>query len=197
MKIGLTFIAAAVIFALPALPQSDMELSRHEVSGQGLGSFVKKTTENGIEQKATHSGGVLSSYRFYFSSRHGVEATYSYAQGTQSYGLTSGRLGVKTRAHEVSGAYFIRFPRGKFAPFALAGVGALIFDPKESGIDRQTRAGFIYGGGGDFNFTHHIFIRAQYRGMVYNSPTYDLSALSNVDRVTHRAVPSAGIGYHF
>jgi len=197
MKVGIRFIAAAAIFALPALSQPDMERSRHEVSGQGLGSFVKKTTDEGVEHKATHSGGLLGSYRFYFSSRHGVEGTYSYAQNTQSYGLTSGTLGVKTRSHEVSGAYFVRFPIGKFTPFALAGAGALIFDPKDNGIERQTRPAFIYGGGADFNFSHHIFVRAQYRGMVYNSPTYDLSALSNVDRITHRAQPSAGIGYHF
>ena len=136
-NIGLRFVAAAAIFALPALSQPDMERSRHEVSGQGLGSFVKKTTEEGIEHKATHSGGGLGSYRLYFSSRHGVEGTYSYAQNTQSYGLTSGRIGVKTRSHEASGAYFVRFPMGKFVPFALAGAGALIFDPKDNGIDRQ------------------------------------------------------------
>ena len=82
MRIGMRFVAAAAIFALPALSQPDMERSRHEVSGQALGSFVKKTTDEGIENKATHSGGVLGSYRFYFSSRHGVEATYGYAQNT-------------------------------------------------------------------------------------------------------------------
>jgi opacity protein-like surface antigen len=198
MKITMRFVAAAAIFALPALSQPDMESSRHEVSGQALGSFVKKTTHDGIENKATHSGGVLGSYRFYFSSRHGVEATYGYAQNTQSYLLTSGRLGVKTRSHEGSGAYFVRFPFRRFTPFALAGAGALVFDPKNNAsAERQTRAAFIYGGGADFNLSKHIFLRAQYRGLVYNSPTYDLSALSDVDRITHRAQPSAGIGYHF
>jgi opacity protein-like surface antigen len=186
------------MFALPAFSQPDMELSRHEVSGQRLGSFVKKTTDEGIEHKATHIGGVLGSYRFYFSSRHGVEATYGYAQNTQSYGLTSGRYGVKTRSHEVSGTYFFRIPFGKFTPFALTGAGALIFDPKENAsAEQQTRATFVYGGGADFNFTKQIFVRAQYRGLVYNSRTYDMAALSNVDRITHRAQPSAGIGYHF
>jgi opacity protein-like surface antigen len=186
------------MFTLPALSQSDVELSRHEVSGQASGSFVKKTTDEGIENKATHSGGVLGSYRFYFSTRHGVEGTYSYAQNTQSYGLNSGRLGVKNRSHEVSGTYFLRFPVGRFTPFALAGAGALIFDPKNDATgERQTRATFVYGGGADINFSKHIFLRAQYRGLVYNSPTYSLTALSNVDRITHRAQPSVGFGYHF
>ena len=29
---------------------------------QALGSFVKSTTDNGVENKAAHSGGVLGSY---------------------------------------------------------------------------------------------------------------------------------------
>jgi hypothetical protein len=40
-------------------------------------------------------------------------------------------------------------------------------------------------------------MRAQYRGLVYNSPTYELAALAGVARVTHRAEPSIGFGYKF
>jgi opacity protein-like surface antigen len=55
----------------------------------------------------------------------------------------------------------------------------------------------VYGAGVDFNLTHRIFMRAEYRGFVYNSPTYDLPALAGLDRVTHRAEPSIGFGYRF
>jgi len=40
-------------------------------------------------------------------------------------------------------------------------------------------------------------MRAEYRGFVYNSPTYDLPGLAGLDRVTHRAEPSVGFGYRF
>jgi opacity protein-like surface antigen len=73
-----------------------------------------------------------------------------------------------------------------------------VFDPKDfSGANSQARAAFVYGGGADFNLSRRIFVRAEYRGLVYNSPTYDLPVLAGADRVTHRAEPSIGFGYRF
>jgi hypothetical protein len=40
-------------------------------------------------------------------------------------------------------------------------------------------------------------VRAEYRGLIYNSPTFGLMALSGADRITHRAEPSIGFGYRF
>jgi len=186
-------IAGAALVALPAYAQP--EAGRQEVSAQAFGSWVKTTTQDGIDNSATNSGGVLGSYRFFFSTHHGVEGNYGYARNTQNYSSTDG---VKTNTHEISGAYVFRMPLRKVTPFALAGVGALVFAPKDlAGVDAQTRAAFVYGGGADFNLTHHIFVRAEYRGFVYNSPTYDLPGLAGLDRVTHRAEPSAGFGYRF
>jgi len=77
-------------------------------------------------------------------------------------------------------------------------VGGLVFDPRDTpGASTQARAAFVYGGGADFNLTSHIFIRAEYRGFVYSSPTFDLAATQGADRVTHRAEPSVGFGYSF
>jgi opacity protein-like surface antigen len=188
------FMVSAASIALPAYAQSD-EAGRQEVTVQALGSFVKTTTQNGIDNTASNSGGVLGSYRFFFSTHHGVEGNYGYSRNTQNY--TSG-IGVRTNSHEVSGAYVFRMPFRKVTCFALAGVGALVFDPKNfAGASTQTRAAFVYGGGADFNLSHRIFMRAQYRGFVYNSPTYDLGPLAGLDRVTHRAEPSVGFGYRF
>ena len=106
--------------------------------------------------------------------------------------------GVETHTHEISGAYVFRMPMHKLTPFALAGVSALVFDPKNfAGASSQTRAGFVYGAGADFNLTSHVFVRAEYRGFVYNSPTYDVPQLTGMERVTHRAEPSVGFGYRF
>jgi hypothetical protein len=40
-------------------------------------------------------------------------------------------------------------------------------------------------------------VRAEYRGLIYNSPTYDLTALAGMDRVTQRFEPSVGLGWRF
>ena len=189
-------VAGAASIALPAYAQS--EAGRQEVAVQASGSFVTTTTQNGIDNTATNSGGVLAGYRYFFSTHHGVEGNYGYALNTQRYTSAAGALGVKTNSHEFSGAYVFRMPFRRFTPFVLAGVGGLVFNPKDfAAASTQTRATFVYGGGADFNLTHHIFMRAEYRGFVYNSPTYDLPALAGLDRVSHRAEPSVGFGYRF
>jgi len=196
-KFVITSFVSIASMALPAFSQSETP-GKNEVSVQAFGSFVNSTTNNGVENKATNSGGVLGSYRYFFNDHSGVEANYGYSLNTQSYGSTSGLLGVKSYSHEVSAAYVFRMPMRKFTPFVLAGAGGLIFDPKDfTGASSQTRAAFVYGGGADFDLTHHVFVRAEYRGFVYNSPTYDLAGLSGVDRTTHRAEPSMGFGYRW
>jgi outer membrane immunogenic protein len=203
---------AGIVFTQSAFSQEEGPAYRSEASVQALGSFLKSTTAKGVEQSATNSGGVLASYRFFFDRHSGVEVNYGYQRNTQSYGLTNGPLGLATDAHEVSADYVLRFPMKRLSPFALAGVGALVFDPGNvsqsilSGFlapdvpgnaTTQTRAAFIYGGGADFNLTRRLYLRAEYRGFVYNSPTYDFSGLNGLDRVTHRAQPSIGFGFRF
>jgi outer membrane immunogenic protein len=190
--------AAIVLGGALALPAFSQEAGRSEASVQAFGSFVKSTTNNGVQQDATNSGGVLASYRFFFSNSHGVEVNYGYSLNTQIYGLATGPLGVKSNQHEVTAAYVYRHPLRHFTPFVEAGVGGLVFSPKDAPeISTQARAAFVYGGGADFNVTKRIFVRAEYRGLVYNSPTFDLVPVLGADRVTHRAEPSIGFGYRF
>lgn len=198
---GKKFIVTAMLtigaMALPAFSQSESP-GKNEVSVQAFGSFVKSTTNNGIENKVTNSGGVLGSYRYFFNAHNGVEANYGYSLNTQSYSSASGVVGVKNYNHEISAAYVFRLPMRKFTPFVLAGAGGLVFDPKDvAGANSQARAAFVYGGGADLNLSQHLFVRAEYRGFVYNSPVYDLAGLAGADRTTHRAEPSVGFGYRF
>jgi opacity protein-like surface antigen len=196
-RIVIGLIASVASVALPAFSQSE-ELGRNEVSVQAFGSFLKTTTNNGIQNSATNSGGVLGSYRYFFNAHSGVEANYGYALNTQNYLSSAGTLGVKSYSHEISGAYVFRIPMKRFTPFVSAGAAALVFDPKDfQGADSQTRAAFVYGGGADFKVSHHVFVRAEYRGFVYKSPTYNLTSLDGTDRFTHRAEPSIGFGYRF
>ncbi len=193
-----SFAAILLGGALAALPAFSQEGGRSDATVQAFGSFVKTTTDNGVQQGATNSGGVLASYRYFFSNHHGVEVNYGYSLNTQTYGLAAGPLGVKSNQHEVTAAYVYRHALRHFTPFVEAGVGGLVFSPTDApGASTQARPAFVYGGGGDFNVTKRIFVRAEYRGLVYNSPNFDLTAALGTDRVTHRAEPSIGFGYRF
>jgi opacity protein-like surface antigen len=166
-----TLAAGIASVALPAFSQTEGP-ARQDVTVQAFGSFVTGTTHNGVDNNATNSGGVLATYRYFFSMHHWVEANYGYSLNTQNYAASSGVLGFNTNSHEVSGAYVFRMPFGRVTPFALAGVGGLVFDPKNfAGASTQTRAAFVYGAGADWHLSNRIFMRAQYRGFVYNSPT--------------------------
>jgi opacity protein-like surface antigen len=64
----------------------------------------------------------------------------------------------------------------RLQPYALAGGGALVFDPTGNaggnfaGATTETRGAFVYGAGADYAFTRHISLRAEYRGYVYKAP---------------------------
>lgn len=190
----MTLTVGAVLIPAAAFAQEDYTAYKSDVTVQALGSFVKQTTQNGINQNATNSSGVLGTYRFWFDRHSGVEANYAWTENTEKYNT----FGVDTNSHEVSAAYVFRMPMKRWSPFVLGGAGALIFDPKNfAAASTQTRAAFVYGGGADVNLTSHLFVRGEYRGLVYNSPTYDLANLKGLDRVTHRAEPTVGFGWRF
>lgn len=90
----------------------------------------------------------------------------------------------------------------RIQPFALAGGGALVFDPTGNadgnfaGATTETRGAVVYGAGADYAFTRHILLRAEYRGYVYKAPDFNFAGL-NTDGWTHIAQPSAGIVFRF
>src|SRR5438046_7347856 len=127
-----SFAAILLGGALATLPAFPQEAGRSEASVQAFGSFVKSTTDNGVQQGATNSGGVLASYRFFFSNSHGVEVNYGYSLNTQSYGLAASLLGVKSNNHEVTAAYVYRHATRHFTPFVEAGAGGLVFAPTDA-----------------------------------------------------------------
>jgi hypothetical protein len=145
----LTLFAASVIVGLPAYSQ---EGYRSEVTVQGMGSFVKDTTQSGVHQSTTNSGGFLTGYRFNFTEHLGAEINYGYTLNTQSYRMSTGTTGIESYSHETTGALVYRVPFKRFSVFALAGAGAIVFNPKDlHGIDYQARAAFVYGGGADYS----------------------------------------------
>ncbi len=182
--------------ALPAFSQE--ELYRQEISGQAFGSFVEETSQNGVNQKATDGGGALANYRFLFNTHNGIEINYGYSVNTQIYNSASAELGVKSYSNEATASYVFRLPFNRWSLFALGGTGAIIFDAKDTPrVGDQARVAGVYGAGIDVDITRQLFVRAQYRGLIYNSPTYDLRLLAGMDRITQRFEPSIGFGWRW
>jgi opacity protein-like surface antigen len=186
--------SVAAMMTMTAFAQEDYTRYKSDATVLGVGAFVKQTTQDGVRQSADNTGGVLATYRYWFDRHNGAEANYAWTQTTDKYN----ELGIKNNSNEVSAAYVYRMPLRRWSPFVLAGAGGLIFDPKNySGASTQARAAFVYGGGADFNLTDHFYIRGEYRGLVYNSPTFGETNLYGMDRVTHRAEPTLGFGWRF
>jgi outer membrane protein W len=187
-------ILGASTLGLSAFGQS--EAGKSEVTVQALDNFVQSSSGDGVTHSATNSGGVLGTYRYYFARHSGVEVNYGYTLNSQQYALGGNVSSAQTYSSELTAAYVWRLPLHRFTPFALAGGGELIFYPKSIAGSAQNRPVAVYGAGVDYDLSGRWFLRAQYRGEIYNSPTPVLSPLSAV-LLTHQAEPSVGFGFRF
>ncbi len=195
---GIAVLALLLTLTLAAAAQE----YRSEVSVQGTGFFTKESSGRGIRQDATDTGGVLVGYRFNINRWLAAEASYGYDRNTQLYsGSTTAR--VQANVHQITGAAVVKLPSfAKLQPFVLAGGGGLVFDPTGNpggsftGATQETKGAFLYGGGADYRLTHHLALRAEYRGLVYKTPSFNVANL-DTDKFTHVAQPSAGIVFRF
>ena len=197
----LAAIAVFVVFSTSAMAQVEQH---SQISVQGTALATKDSTADfkPISNRVTSSGGLLVGYSYQFNSWAGAEGNYGYTQNAQDYtGLSE--ESVRSNFHEFTGAFVAHIPIRLLSvrPYALAGAGALVFDPTSdatmhSDVNRQTKAAFVYGGGANFNLTHNFGVRAEYRGLVYKAPDFSLPNL-NSESWTHTAQPSAGIVLRF
>jgi opacity protein-like surface antigen len=194
-------LAAATGLVLCATAAMAQVEQPSQISVQGTALITKDSTTDSATHTATRSGGLLVGYSYEFNSWAGVEGNYGYTRNTQNYIGTFGQSSVRADMHELTGSFVVHIPVhvANVRPYALAGGGALIFNPADdfaNGIDRQARGTFVYGGGVNFDVTHNFGIRAEYRGLVYKAPDFKLEAL-NLDKVTHVAQPSVGFYFRF
>jgi opacity protein-like surface antigen len=173
-----------------------------QISIQGTALITKSSTDQIPTNDATKSGGLLVGYSYQFSNWLGAEGNYGYTRNTQNFLTLGGPSSLQADFHEVTGAFVVHFPIKvrSVRPYALAGAGALIFDPTDkivvTGAERQTRGTFVYGGGANFDITKNFGVRAEYRGLLYKVPDFSLNNL-NLDKFTHLAQPSAGFYFRF
>jgi opacity protein-like surface antigen len=203
-KMRRTLLAAAatfLVFSTAAFAQVEQP---SQVSIQGTALITKDTTSDSTStlNRATKSGGFLLGYSYQFNNWAGVEGNYGYTRNTQNYLGSFGQSAVEANTHEVTGSFVFHIPvkAAHVRPYALAGGGALIFDPTDKflvgGVDRQTKGAFVYGGGFNFDVARNFGIRTEYRGLVYKTPDFKLNTLT-LDKVTHLAQPSVGFYFRF
>lgn len=195
-------VFAAIVTVALAAAASAQEV-RSEVSVQGTGFFTKDSTRGNSLQRVTKTGGVLAGYRFHLNRWLAVETAYGYDRNSQSFISTSGATRIQANVHQATGGFVVSLPAKagwRISPYLLAEGGALVFDPTSNntvaGARKQSVGTFVYGGGADFPLVRHVSLRAEYRGLVYNTPDFWIRGL-NVDRTTHTAQPSAGLVYRF
>jgi opacity protein-like surface antigen len=198
MRKSIIPVAAFLAFATTAMAQVEQP---HQITIQGTALVTKDTTLGSSSQHDTKSGGLLVGYSYQFNRWAGVEGNYGYTRNTQEYFGSIGQSSIQADVHEVTGSFVAHIPvhAARIRPYALAGAGALIFDPTNGGINgagRQTKATFVYGGGVNFDLTHNFGLRAEYRGLVYKIPDFTVNSL-NLDKVTHLAQPSVGFFFRF
>src|SRR5256886_5759358 len=123
-----TILAAVGVLALSSVNAVAQEI-RSAISLQGTGFFTKDADGNGIRQHATDTGGFLVGYRYNFNRWLAAEANYGYDRNTQIYfGGTGAR--VESNIHQITGSAVVNLASfARLQPYALAGGGALVFDP--------------------------------------------------------------------
>jgi len=198
-----TAVSVLLVFAATAVAQVEQH---SQVTVQGTALFTKDTSSDSspLSQHTTKSAGFLVGYSYRFNSWAGAEGNYGYTQNTVNTTGSFGQASVRSDFHEITGAFVAHIPVNvsNIRPYALAGAGALVFRPTDdarnmnAGVDQETKAAFVYGGGFEFDVAHHFGVRAEYRGLVYKAPDFTVNNL-NLDKVTHLAQPSVGFFYRF
>jgi opacity protein-like surface antigen len=191
-----------IILILSAIASWAQEV-RNEVTVQGSGFFQKQTSNGGITNEATNSGGVMAGYRFNLKHWLAVEGDYDYFRNHENLLSSNATAFIPMNVHAVTGSVIVKLPSFKtpvvkaVSPFVMAGGGAMFFDPRGGSLSsEQTRGAFVYGGGVDVPMSKHFLLRAQYRGFVYKVPDFEIANL-RIDKYTHSAVPSAGLVFTF
>ena len=197
-RAGITIVGLLALLSMAAAAQE----IRSEISVQGTGFFTKNSQGNGVQNHAEDTGGFLGGYRYNINRWLAAEANYGYDRNTQFYfGGTSAR--VQSDIHQFTGEAVVKLPTfARLQPYALAGAGALVFDPTGNaggsfaGATLEAKGAFVYGVGAQYAFTRHLSLQAEYRGLVYKAPSFNLAGL-NTDSWTQIAQPSAGIVFRF
>jgi opacity protein-like surface antigen len=155
---------------------------------ESFGDFTTQTT-----QGTSPSPGVLGTLHESFKPWLGYNVNLGYTRFSENYShgsafvppkgttaspsstFTQGSIG--TNMYELTIAEVFEGPRSKrFNTFGQFGGGGLFFLPTDSAspASQQTRPAMIFGVGMNYKLTSHLDLRAEYRGLFYKSPDFNL-----------------------
>jgi len=182
------------------------DYGRFDLSVAAAAGLSKQSSGNQITIKPTQGGGIFFSGRARFGTRSALEFDYSRILNTQKFEAPPFFYNFNTSVREYSGVYvFSLFKTEKFEPFLLGGVGALRFYPRINYLNgvqtiyssvNQTEFAYVFGVGTDYRAWKRVYVRAQYRGLVYKQPDFNLP---NLFTGAHGLLsePSVGIALRF
>jgi outer membrane immunogenic protein len=204
--VSASIVATFVLIAEPAMAQEDL---RSQVNIQVTGLIPKDsnaTDSNGdpITSHSNNSAGFLAGYTFHLNRWVALEGDYGFNRNTTTYSGSFGTSGIEANVHQMTGAFLLSLPIKvpRMRPYALAGGGALRFDPTSNldsttlGALAQTKGAFLYGAGMNIDMTRHFGVRGEYRGMLVKVPDFAVATLA-MGTTTHLAQPSGGIYFRF
>jgi opacity protein-like surface antigen len=227
-KFLLSFSAMVCLLASAASAQNYNTDFRQEISTQGTGNFTSSTndllsniTSSASNSQSTRSGGFLIGYRYHMARWFAVEGDYGFTRQTQNFfdptNILNGSItsALKTNVHEITGAAVITAgPRHRVRPYGLLGGGAILFRPVNAPVNQilgtintlgfgpsETKPAFLYGAGVDIGLNRFLAIRAEYRGLVFSAPGFQIPGISllglSTPGITHMSQPSAGLVWRF
>ncbi|MFL6311264.1 MAG: porin family protein [Terriglobales bacterium] len=202
---AVAFVAFIFLFIASGFAQD----FKSEFSVQGTVNLPKNSTNIDIPHDATKSGGFLIGYRYHLNPWFAIQGDYGYTRDTQKYfDPFFGETDIQANIHQLTGEAVISAPSSsRVRPYGLAGIGGVFFRPTNSlnnsfvGVgqgsgNNQTKPAFVYGGGVDFDITKYMAFRAEYRGLLFKIPDFQLTGLAS-DNFTHLAQPSVGLVWRF
>lgn len=198
MKKSLLLLLLLSLIAAPAFSQE----SRQDVSVSGSALIPPYIVGNGAHLHANYGEGALISYRYLLTPSNGLELNYQYAQEVMHFTTPTNNIRVHDRYQEISAAFVHSFTFRNWNPFLEAGVGGFLQGPIDDAkttyqtLSRNTGIGAIYGAGFAYEISPSFDIRAEYRGLVYKTPTFGFNDFST-GRYYNVSDPVIGIAYHF
>jgi opacity protein-like surface antigen len=198
MKKSLLLFLLLPLIAATAFAQE----SRQDISVSGSALFPPYIVGNGAHLHDNPGKGVLISYRYLLTPTSGLELNYQYAQEQFHFTDPTNSVLVHSRFQEISGAYVHSFIFRNWNPFLEAGVGGFIYSPIDDAgttfqnLSRNTNVGGLYGGGIAYEISPSFDIRAEYRGLIFKTPTFGQTNFST-GRYFNVSEPVIGIAYHF
>src|SRR5579875_2085112 len=198
MKKSLLFLLLLPLLGATCFAQE----SRQDFSLSYTGLFEPFASGNAVQLHSTVGKyGVLGSYRYDLTPHGALELNYQYNQNMLHYVIpTNPNVTVHTRFQEFSGAYVRSFTFRNWNPFLEAGIAGVMMgaidDRKTSDTDasKNTAIGGLYGGGIAYEISPSFDIRAEYRGLVVKTPTFNFPNNDLRSNVYYNiSAPSIGI----